>query len=281
MLHTINTTDMLTHAEYLKLVQEVNRLRNEVHLFNNEEISESALDDLKHQITTYENTHPDSVSPDSPNSVVSGGVLEGFSKYTHPRRVLSLNDLFSLEEGADWEKKWKDYLFSLWQEDTTKQQVLDIYPTITIDIEQKVTQQKEEFAAQISEQYIAEPKLDGMALILHYQDGVLARAVTRGDSRIGEDVTANVRLISSIPKSIPDTRTIEVRGELIMSLSDFVALNDAIRNNKKKGKMGKTGEEAVFANPRNAVAGTIRNLDQSIITDRPMSFVAYGLFVVA
>lgn len=266
----------MNHKEYLLLIQEVNRLRAEVHLFNNEEIPESALDDLKHKITQYEEENPDKISPDSPNYTIAGGVLEGFQKFSHPRRVLSLNDLFSLDEVRDWEKRWKDYLFSLPPEqdtDSVKEARTHISPTTSI------TQQKEEFSRHLITQYIVEPKLDGMALILHYQEGKLVRAVTRGDSRVGEDVTANALLVSEIPKQVSSLEKIEVRGELIMSKKDFENLNQSIREGKKKGKMGKTGSEAVFANPRNAVAGTIRNLDQSIIADRPMSFIAYGLFV--
>lgn len=266
----------MNHKEYLKLVQEVNRLRNEVHLFNNEEISESALDDLKHKITEYEKNNPELISTDSPNYTIAGDVLDGFAKFTHPRRVLSLNDLFSLQEVQDWERRWKDYMFSLPLSQDTE---LAARARRHVDPTNSITQQKESFAKHLTMDYVAEPKLDGMALILHYTNGMLHKAVTRGDSRVGEDVTENIKLIPGIPKEISERSAVEVRGELIMSKQDFVRLNEEIAQGKKKGKMGKTGPEAVFANPRNAVAGTIRNLDQSIIVERPMSFVAYGLFI--
>lgn len=270
---------MISHPEYIKRVTEINRLRNEIHLFNNEEISESALDQLKHSITEYENSHPELISPNSPNYTVAGGVLEGFSKFTHTRRVLSLGDLFSLKEVQDWGKKWKDYLFSIQGDPDTQQYLKSMNPQNDSLISQdSITEKKRVFAEAIREQYIVEPKLDGMAIVLHYKNGELAKAVTRGDSRVGEDVTANIRLISEIPKTIPDTSDIEIRGELIMSIHDFLQLNTQIAEGKKQGKLGKTGAEAVFANPRNAVAGTIRNLDQSIITERPMHFIAYGLY---
>lgn len=270
---------MLSYSEYLSLVTEVNRMRNEVNLFNNEEISEAALDDLKHQITLFETEYPDKIAKDSPNYIVAGGVLEGFQKFTHTRRVLSLNDLFDLSEAEDWQKKWKDFLFGIQYQNDVKPLIEVLAPHYKLDENQKVTEQKEVFAKALQVEYIAEPKLDGMAFVLHYKDGQLSKAVTRGDSRVGEDVTANAMLVKSIPKSIPDDRTIEVRGELIMSKADFEQLNQDISAGTKTGVMGKTGEEATFANPRNAVAGTIRNLDQSIVNERPLNFIAYGLFI--
>jgi DNA ligase (NAD+) len=101
---------MLTRQEYLDLVAEVNRLRNEVHLFSNEEISESALDDLKRKITEYETKNPENISPNSPNYVVAGGVAKGFTKFKHLTRMLSLNDIFSFQELQDWEDRWQNYL---------------------------------------------------------------------------------------------------------------------------------------------------------------------------
>lgn len=263
----------MDHTEYLRLVEEVNRLRTATHLFNTEEIPESALDDLKHKITQYEESNPNEISKNSPNYTIAGGILSGFSKFIHERRVLSLNDLFSFEELIDWQNRWQDYLFSL--KDTPAIKALNINFS---ELTGSLTEQKKQFRKLLNLPYIAEPKLDGMALILHYEGGILANAVTRGDSRIGENVTDNIRLIPAIPYSIPSPHRIEVRGELIMARSDFEALNESITKGEKKGKMGKTGKDAVFANPRNAVAGTIRNLDQSIIRERPMSFIAYGLF---
>ena len=93
----------MTKEEYEKLVAEVNRLRNNLHLFNEETISESALDDLKRKITAFEAAHPDLISPDSPNYTIAGGVAEKFEKFAHKRRMLSLNDIFTLEELQAWE----------------------------------------------------------------------------------------------------------------------------------------------------------------------------------
>ena len=270
---------MMTYEEYTKLVSEVNRIRNQANLFNNEEISESALDDLKHQITLFETQYPHKIAYDSPNYIVAGGILEGFKKFTHTRRVLSLNDLFDLNEAKEWEKKWKDYLFSIRYQQGVTHLTHRLVSNIAVNETRKVTEQKQVFSKNLVTTYITEPKLDGMAFVLHYLDGLLIKAVTRGDSRIGEDVTDNALLIQSIPKTISDKRTIEVRGELIMSKTDFLELNNDIMKGMKTGVMGKTGISAIFANPRNAVAGTIRNLDQTMISQRPMYFIAYGLFI--
>jgi DNA ligase (NAD+) len=260
---------MITKEEYLKLIPEINRLRNEVHLFSVEEISESALDDLKHKITEFENANPQLISPNSPNYTIAGGVGEGFEKYTHPSRMLSLQDIFSLQELKDWEQKWENYLekedlsaFEKYQ-NQKNQDLFDSGAT------SKLAQPK----------YICEPKLDGLAIALYYENGILQAAATRGDGYVGENVTENIRQIKFIPKQIQDKRKIEVRGEIFMTKSDFNQLNKDIADGKKVGKMGKTGPESVFANPRNASSGTIRQLDSRIVAERNLSFVAYNVKV--
>ncbi len=240
---------MLTQQEYQTLIIEVNRMRNEVHLFNTEEISEAALDDLKHKITLFEIQNPDIIDPNSPNYVIAGGVAEGFQKCKHERRMLSLNDIFSFEELFDWEKRWQDYA------------------------------DKNGIKFEIQNDYICEPKIDGLALSLIYENGELLRAVTRGDGFEGEVVTQNIRQIRSIPKNILDKRKMEVRGEVFMTKSDFADLNQQILDNQKIGKMGKFGVEGVFANPRNVASGTIRQLDSRIVAGRNLSFIAYNVFV--
>jgi DNA ligase (NAD+) len=240
---------MLTYQEYQTLVVEVNRMRNEVHLFNTEEISEGALDDLKHKITLFEAENPDLIDMNSPNYVVAGGVAEGFQKCKHERRMLSLNDIFTLEELVAWEKRWQDYA------------------------------EKNGIKFELSNNYICEPKIDGLALSLIYEDGKLQRAVTRGDGYEGEIVTENVKQIKTIPKTISDKRKLEVRGEVFMTKSDFKSLNNQILEGKKVGKMGKTGLGGVFANPRNVSSGTIRQLDSRIVGERNLSFIAYNIFI--
>ena len=260
---------LLTAAEYLQLITEVNRLRNEVHLFNNEEISEVALDDLKHKISQYEAQNPDKISPNSPNYTIAGGVSAGFEKFSHTRRMLSLTDVFNFEELQDWENRWLDY--------AQKQGVeigLDMN-VAAIKGRHDETQDNKNKAFD----YICEPKLDGMAISLHYENGTLVAAATRGDGFTGELVTENVKQIKNIPKKIDYLGKIEVRGEIFMTKKDFADLNKAIAAGEKVGKMGGKGENAAFANSRNAAAGTIRQLDSRIVAQRNLSFVAYNLYV--
>lgn len=242
---------VLTTPEYNQLVDQVNRMRQEIHLFNNEVISEAALDDLKHKITEFETANPDKISPNSPNFTIAGGVLEGFEKFTHTRRMLSLNDIFNKTELEDWQQRFLDHV--------KKEQGLEINKN---DLE-----------------YVCEPKLDGLAISLHYNNGLLEAAATRGDGFVGENVTENVKQIRSIPKSIPDKRALEVRGEVFLTGRDFEQLNQDISKGLKVGKMGKKGPQATFANPRNAASGTLRQLDTRIVAERNLSFVAYNVFV--
>jgi DNA ligase (NAD+) len=250
-MNSHNPSTSLNYEEYLKLVDEVNRLRNEVHLFNQEEISEAALDDLKHKITLFEEANPDLIHPNSPNAKVAGGVLEGFEKFTHLRRMLSLGDIFNHQELADWQQRYIDYSRKQLDSEIESNQI----------------------------QYWCEPKLDGLAISLHYENGILVAAATRGDGFVGENVTANAKQIRSIPKQIPESRKLEVRGEVFLTRRDFVELNKDIAEGRKIGKMGKTGAEAIFANPRNAAAGTLRQLDSRIVASRNLSFVAYAAYI--
>ena len=168
----------MNHEEYIALVQEVNRLRNETHLFNTEEVSDEALDDLKHKISVYENEHPNKVSPDSPNYFIAGGVLEGFTKVAHARRMLSINDVFTLEELADWDRRWRDYLFTI-RNEKGAQEVISVH-THNNDSNNKdffgsqpITQAKESFAGYLDVEYIFEPKLYGLSISLVYSGGSL------------------------------------------------------------------------------------------------------------
>jgi DNA ligase (NAD+) len=238
----------LNYEEYLKLVKKANEFRNEIHLFNNETVSESVLDELKHQITEFENKNPDKISNSSPNYIVAGGVADGFEKFTHKHRMLSLTDIFSFEELKDWQKKWQSFYNKNYGE------------TVFSEIN-----------------YICEPKLDGLAVALHYENGKLIRAVTRGDSYVGEVVTKNILHLSSIPKQISDIRKLEIRGEIFLTKKDFENLNKEITEGVKIGKMGKTGSEAIFANSRNTASGSIRQLDSRIAVQRPLTFIAYQI----
>ena len=257
---------VIDYDTYLTLVVEVNRLRDQLHLFSTEEISEAALDDLKHKITVFEEENPDKISSNSPNYHVSGGVASGFEKYTHQRRMLSLNDIFDFNELEDWEVRWGNYL----SKNSETQDSNDLFGD---GVEGGSGQQSK------NTRYICEPKIDGLAISLHYENGELIAAATRGDGWVGELVTQNVKQIKNVPKTIQDKRKIEVRGEIFLTKEDFLKLNQDILEGKKVGKMGKSGEEGKFANPRNIASGTIRQLDSRIVGERNLSFIAYGVYI--
>jgi DNA ligase (NAD+) len=238
-----------TNEQYIELINKVNKYRNGIHLFGDDSVSEEVLDGLKHQITQYESSNPNSINPNSPNYTIAGGISDGFQKQTHSTRMLSLNDIFDEGEIVDWQQKWQDH---------AKRE------GVIFDDEQV---------------YVCEPKIDGLAISLIYNEGKLVRGVTRGDGFVGEDVTSNILQIANIPKVIADDREIEVRGEVFITKSDFENLNNDILAGLKIGKLNKTGQEGCFSNTRNVASGTLRQLDSRIVASRNLSFLAYNIFI--
>lgn len=205
---------------------------------DNPEIPDAEYDRLMQQLLAIEAEHPEWVTTDSPSQRVGGTPLNGFSQIKHEIPMLSLDNAFDDEELKAFEKR-----------------LLDRLPT-----EQQVT-------------YCGEPKLDGLAVSLMYENGVLTQAATRGDGTTGENITTNVRTIRSIPLKLRGDdwpERLEVRGEVFMPKAGFDALNERAL---KKG-------EKTFANPRNAAAGSLRQLDSKITASRPLSFYAYSVGVV-
>jgi len=222
-----------------KLRTQLNQYSYEYHVLDAPSASDAVYDSLFRELKSLEAAHPDLVTPDSPTQRVGNELLGGFKKVTHSTRMLSLNDVFDRSEVEAWVVRMDKLL-----------------PGTT-------------------HEFFADIKMDGLACALIYQDGVLAQAVTRGDSFIGEDVTANVRTIANVPlrlRETPDTakflrgRT-EIRGEIVMLKADFEKLNEAQRK----------AEKPEFANPRNLAAGTIRQLDPKLVAARPLHFRAYDL----
>lgn len=233
-------TTKLTHDQaaerIIKLREIINDYRYHYHVLDESTMSESAADSLKHELSQLEEAYPDLITPDSPTQRVAGRPLDKFTKVRHEQRMISLADVFSEDEVREW-----------------------------CDRNQKlVPDAKFEFFTDI--------KMDGLACALHYEDGVLVKAVTRGDGLVGEDVTMNVRTIENVPLRIREGSTslpshIEVRGEIIIFKKDFDDLN------AKQAHMG----EKPFANPRNLAAGSIRQLDPKVAASRPLKFIAYDL----
>ncbi|HSX36916.1 MAG TPA: NAD-dependent DNA ligase LigA, partial [Patescibacteria group bacterium] len=210
------------------------------HVLDESIMSEAAADSLKHELSQLETQFPELITPDSPTQRVAGAPLPGFKQIEHSSRMLSLNDVFDDSELKAWQARVTKFL-----------------------------------PASAKIEYFVDVKMDGFACALVYQDGVFAQAITRGDGFVGEDVTANVRTLESVPLRLRKAtgteqflkgRT-EIRGEIVMYKKDFEKLN------AERAKQGKP----LFANPRNTAAGTIRQLDPKLVVTRPLHFRAYDL----
>lgn len=200
-------------------------------------VDDDVYDALLDELRAIEADHPELRTADSPTQRVGAPPLERFEQVEHAEQMLSLANARNEEELRAWETRIRNHLKRL-------------------DIS----------AAEFS--YTSEPKIDGLAIALTYEDGVLVRGATRGDGRVGEDVTRNLRTIGAIPLRIPDAPPlVEVRGEVYLPIAEFKALNE---------RRAEAGEPA-FANPRNSAAGSIRQLDPALAAERPLSIWTYGL----
>ena len=222
-----------------KLIQEIDRHRYNYHVLDKETMSPAALDSLKNELFRLEQEFPDLITPDSPTQRVGGKPLAKFKKVEHSKPMLSLFDAFSEADIRDWEKRFKNYA-----------------EANDINLPKKI-------------EYYCELKLDGLAITLKYQDGLLIEGATRGNGRVGEEVTQNIKTIESIPFQLKDRvkGVVEVRGEAIMLKSVLEKLN------KYYIKIGK----APLANTRNGAAGSIRQLDSKITAERKLVFYEYDL----
>ncbi|MES2552650.1 MAG: NAD-dependent DNA ligase LigA [Pseudomonadota bacterium] len=202
-------------------------------------VPDSEYDKVFRELQALEQEHPDLITPDSPTQRVGGTALKAFASITHRQAMLSLNNAFADEELIAFDKRIRETLFSA--------------DKATLDIE-----------------YAVEPKFDGLAITLTYENGLLVQGATRGDGYTGEDVTANLRTIRAIPTRLHTAhppKLLEVRGEVLILKKDFERLN---RDQEARG-------EKLFANPRNAAAGSLRQLDPAITRKRPLTFFAYGV----
>jgi len=232
-----------------KLRKVISHHRYLYHVLNRQEISDAALDSLKHELYKLEQQFPELITPDSPTQRIAGKPLEGFRKIKHKTPMLSIEDIFSKEELQDW----IDYLKRL--------------------------------APNAQFNYFAELKIDGFAITLIYKNGIFICGATRGDGKTGEDVTQNLKTIESIPlkleirgntptkrnkekiKKLIEEGEIEIRGEVYMEKKKFEKLNKEL---EKKGQKS-------YTNPRNLAAGSIRQLDPKLAASRPLNFLAYDI----
>lgn len=221
-------TEAKERIEQLKKV--INYHRYLYHVLDKQEISEEALDSLKYELAKLETEYPEFVTPDSPTQRVAGEPLAKFAKIVHKVPQWSFNDAFTPEDMQDFDARVRKL-------------------------------------AGGSLSYVCELKIDGFKIVLTYEKGLLKTAATRGNGVVGEDVTANVRTIESVPLRLEKPVDVIVEGEIWMSKKNFLALN---KEQKKKGGI-------IFANPRNVAAGTIRQLDPRIVSERKLSCFIYDL----
>lgn len=211
----------------LFLREELEKYSIEYYVYDNPSISDQEYDRLMQELMALEEKHPEMYDANSPSQRIIGQVLEGFEKVRHDSQMLSLGNVFNYEE-----------------------------------IEEFVTRIQ---GVVEDAEFVVECKYDGLAMSLIYEEGSFVRAVTRGDGLVGEDVSANIKTIQSIPMHIPERRHVEVRGEVYMPKKSFEELNERQKKN----------DQALFANPRNAAAGSIRQLDSGVCASRKLDAYWY------
>ncbi len=226
-------------SRYLDLIQKVQFHNYRYWVLDDPVVSDAEYDSLMKEIRAIESTHPDWLSPDSPTQRVSGESVDKFSKVRHPAPILSLANAFD----ADGVRAWFERILKL---------------------DMRVASSK----------FVVEPKIDGLTVVLHYENGRFTQGATRGDGEVGEDVTANLRTIRAIPLSIPVDQKgpkppsrLVVRGEAFMSIASFEKLNADLQ---EKG-------EKTYLNPRNTAAGSLRQLDPSLTANRPLTILTYDI----
>lgn len=223
-----------TKNKIQELIEKINAFDYQYYVLDNPSLSDFEYDKIFKSLIDLENKNPELIRPDSPSQRVGGKALDAFESVIHRQAMLSLNNAFEDDELMAFDKRIKD--------------------DIGID----------------EVEYAVEPKFDGLAITLTYENGIFVQGATRGDGYTGENVTHNLKTIRSIPTKLNHTnppKLLEVRGEVLMLKKDFELLN------QKQESLG----EKKFANPRNAAAGSLRQLDPRITATRPLSFFSYGL----
>lgn len=225
-----------TEKRIIKLRETIERHRYNYHVLNKLEISEEALDSLKDELKKLEDKYPELITPDSPTQRVAGSPLPQFRKVVHDVAQWSFNDAFTEEDIRDFDERVRKFI----RQETGR----DVVPS-----------------------YVCELKIDGLKIVLTYKNGLLSTGATRGDGKIGEDVTENIKTIESIPLRLRENIDCTVEGEAYMSRVQFARIN---KEQEKKG-------EELYANPRNITAGTIRQLDPRIVAERKLSAFIYDI----
>ena len=221
---------------YNKLKKAIDSYRYLYHVKDKEEISQEALDSLKNELVKLEEKYPKLITPDSPSQRVAGEPLKEFKKVKHKIAQWSFNDAFDEDDIRNFDERVKRFL-------------------------------KTKTGKNINPTYTCELKIDGLKVVLEYEKGLLKTAATRGDGKIGEDVTMNARAIESIPLKLENSVDIIVEGEVWLGKDSLKTIN------KKREK----NNEPIFANPRNAAAGSIRQLDPKVVAERNLDSFIYDI----
>jgi DNA ligase (NAD+) len=240
-------------TRYEELKQEINFHNHRYHVLDDPVISDKEFDKLALELRQIESEHPDWVTPDSPSQRAGAVLSDKFIKVRHPHPILSLANAFGAADARAWYER-------------------------VIRLDDRVE----------NAQFVVEPKIDGLSVVLHYQDGIFVQGATRGDGEIGEDITANLRTVKAIPLRIPVGKedhgrstadhkpasivdglpsTLVVRGEVFIPVKEFEKLNQ---------KLAEAGEKA-YLNPRNTAAGSLRQLDPSTTAARPLTLLVYQI----
>ena len=226
-----------SQEQYKKLQNDIRNHDHAYYILDDPEISDGEYDALFQNLLKIETDNPEWITPESPSQRVGAKPETDFASISHRKQMLSLANAFNEKDIYDFHERMIKNLSN-----TTKLR------------------------------YFCEPKMDGAAISLVYENGILIRGVTRGDGNVGEDITSNIRTVKSIPLTLKKSndafpKMIEVRGEIFITKADFLNLNSVAALEDQK----------VFANPRNAAAGSLRQLDPMVTSSRPLAFFAHGI----
>ncbi|MFN2174787.1 MAG: NAD-dependent DNA ligase LigA [Anaerolineales bacterium] len=227
------------HSKIQELRKEINFHNYRYHVLDDPVISDSEFDRLLAELKKIEAENPELITPDSPTQRVGGVISEGFNKIQHPAPILSLGNAFGSDEALAWYER-------------------------LVRLDERVR----------DTQFVVEPKIDGLSVVLHYRDGMFTQGATRGNGEVGEDITHNLRTLYSLPLRIPIEpdgfeipEYIVVRGEVFIYIDDFIELNK---------KLEEEGEK-VYLNPRNTAAGSLRQKDPGLTASRPLNLLVYSI----
>jgi DNA ligase (NAD+) len=232
-----NEQKLFAHLEELK--RDINYHNYRYHVLDNPVISDYEYDKLVRELKEIENNHPEWLTPDSPSQRAGATPLDKFSKVRHPAPILSLANAFTSDDVMSW------------------------FDRIS-RLDARVS----------STGFVVEPKIDGLTVVLHYQDGIFVQGATRGDGNIGEDITANLQTVKALPLKLPvdpqgpvPPTNLVVRGEAFITLKEFTKLNQRLEQ----------AGESTYQNPRNTAAGSLRQLDPSLTATRPLTILVYAI----